>query len=688
MGSGLTAAQLLTAFANSVEFVNNTAFAVTTYQQAAIAATAIPIGPTIGPVTGSTFTLTAGLDSIVGNSGDDTINGGNSTLQTTDVIDGGGGKDTLNFVNSSAAALPAAKITNVETFNIQATSNLNSTDLSIYTGLTAFNADRSTATTTAINAPAGLAYGLLGDGSTLSHGSFNFGYAAGANVATLNLAGGVKSSAGTNVFLTGADVTSTVINSTGAANSLSTINTAGVIVTAASSTAITINATTNLTAALSSTNDSKLTVTGTGVVDLRGVNYGFSLNKNITTIDASAQTAGGTLIQAGNPSNASTLKFIGGAGDDSVGLGTVLAAGASLDGGAGTDTVRTNNATFITAITGAFIKNFEIVDVAANITIDLAHLAGNNTLTGLRLGGASNVVNNVSATVANNVTIYASGSPNLNLIGATSVGQVDTVSINANDGNTAVNTINMGAPGMTGVEKLNLIATDNIIISDLNNATSLDSIKITGAGNVSITTGAIAVNTGSTVDATAATGNFTFNATSATTNGYTIKGSSGVNTITGGGLADTIVGGGGADKITGGAGADQITISGNATTLINVALGNSGANTSTNIQTAELTSTFDVVRGALAGDKIQLFTSTPSVNLTATNLAGTDDTANFARGTYDSLAGTFTYGAGGADTALTYDTTVGRGTAFETIILVGFVAGNTTSIGAGLITLA
>jgi hypothetical protein len=38
---------------------------------------------------------------------------------------------------------------------------------------------------------------------------------------------------------------------------------------------------------------------------------------------------------------------------------------------------------------------------------------------------------------------------------------------------------------------------------------------------------------------------------------------------------------------------------------------------------------------------------------------------------------------------MTYDTTVGAGTAFETVILVGFVQGATTAIdGAGLITFA
>ena len=378
---------------------------------------------TTGPVSSSsapapaplTLVLTACTDTMAGADANDTFTATTATLQPADSLDGAGGTDTLNYTNTSAAALPAATIKNIEIVNVNATSNLNSTDLSGLTGLTKFNGDRATATITATNAAAGVQYGLIGDNTTLSPGSFNFGYGAGATVETLNLQNGVKSNAGTNVFLTGASVTSTVINSTGAANSLSTAGTAGVIVTAASSTSITINASTDLTGALSSTNDTKLTVTGSGVVDLRGVNYGFSLNKNIITIDASAQTTGGTLVQAGNPANASTLKFIGGGGNDAVGLGTALTAGASLDGGGGTDTIRTNNATFITGVTGAFIKNFEVVDIAANITVDLDHLSANNTLTGQRLGGASNVVNNVSATVGANVTVYASGSPNLNL---------------------------------------------------------------------------------------------------------------------------------------------------------------------------------------------------------------------------------------------------------------------------------
>ena len=67
------------------------------------------------------------------------------------------------------------------------------------------------------------------------------------------------------------------------------------------------------------------------------------------------------------------------------------------------------------------------------------------------------------------------------------------------------------------------------------------------------------------------------------------------------------------------------------------------------------------------------------LTLTAANLAGRDDYASFARGTYDAVAGTFTYAADGADTALTYDTS--NVTAlYETLILVDYVTASTMTI--------
>ena len=170
----------------------------------------------------------------------------------------------------------------------------------------------------------------------------------------------------------------------------------------------------------------------------------------------------------------------------------------------------------------------------------------------------------------------------------------------------------------------------------------------------------------------------------------TVTGGTGVDTILTGAGADVIVGGGGADQITAGAGADKVTVSGSTAAILQGAIGASGTNTSTTIQTAELTSTFDVVYGAAAGMTINLVNTdivTGGLTTAGTNLAGgLTSTAIFARGAYDAAAGTFTYAANGADTALTYDSTAGVGVTLETIILVGFVSGASTA-AAGVVTL-
>src|SRR5690606_38359722 len=57
---------------------------------------------------GETFTLTAGIDSFVGATGNDVFNAtestGNRVLGTLDLIDGGAGDDTLNVSTTDVAA--------------------------------------------------------------------------------------------------------------------------------------------------------------------------------------------------------------------------------------------------------------------------------------------------------------------------------------------------------------------------------------------------------------------------------------------------------------------------------------------------------------------------------------------------------------------------------------------------------
>ncbi|MCH7816730.1 MAG: hypothetical protein IIC60_09205 [Proteobacteria bacterium] len=121
----------------------------------------------------------------------------------------------------------------------------------------------------------------------------------------------------------------------------------------------------------------------------------------------------------------------------------------------------------------------------------------------------------------------------LDIIGALTPGQIDTVNFNVSDNDAGVVTITLTAPSLVGVEILNIQATDATIVTSLANALALTSIGVTGSQEVSITTTAIALQTNFAVDASASSGDFTFNGTGATT-GFSVVGSSGDNFITGG----------------------------------------------------------------------------------------------------------------------------------------------------------
>jgi S-layer protein len=97
--SGLTAAQLLTAFAQSQEFINDTAAAVTAYENLEAAGTPATTGSlfALAPPPGATFALTTGADKFgptqFGQTNNNTVggtfNGAGATLTTGDNVNGG-----------------------------------------------------------------------------------------------------------------------------------------------------------------------------------------------------------------------------------------------------------------------------------------------------------------------------------------------------------------------------------------------------------------------------------------------------------------------------------------------------------------------------------------------------------------------------------------------------------------------
>lgn len=139
--SGMAAAAAARAFLKTVDATP----ASLTAAVAAVAATVATVAASGGPA-GQTFTLTTGIDNIVGTGGNDTIGATvtatSAVLGGLDKVDGGAGTDTLNIADTAVAAgaafaLPAGfSISNVENVNVTTNGNIgaagpgNSFDLS------------------------------------------------------------------------------------------------------------------------------------------------------------------------------------------------------------------------------------------------------------------------------------------------------------------------------------------------------------------------------------------------------------------------------------------------------------------------------------------------------------------------------------------------------------------------------
>lgn len=527
------------------------------------------------------MSLTTGVDNITGTNGNDTINGyinstaasTDSTLTAADTVNGGQGSDTFNITTvgnvAIADATAGAQVSNIETVNIRAVGTGGVTlSAANVAGATTINSKLSTDAVTITNMAAGATIGVIGNGA-VTNGATNYAYAV-AGSSNIAISGGTTAG---NITNTGASSATNTITSTGANNTVGTID----LGTGTSVTSLTINATTALSASLAAdyAANAKLTLTGsatntntaTGLpsaaVDLSGA----ALSANIVTVDASGLTAGGASVQVG----ANTTTFTGGAGNDTVNIaGLVYNSTGKLNAGAGTaDVLVMNDAAALTAVTAANISGFEVLSLTADAdaTLDTFNMSLLSGLTHLVLnadaGSGGYSVTNMSAAQAGNVQITGNlaTTPTFGITGATTVGQMDVLSIKIDDNLTAKNTLTVANVTAAGVETLNVNAVDNATISSLTGMSAMTAMNVTGGGNVNITTGALAANVNTVIDATAVTGTVTISAAAATTNGVSIKGttSSKVNTLTGSAQADVIVGGAGNDVITGGAGNDTLT---------------------------------------------------------------------------------------------------------------------------------
>lgn len=534
-------------------------------------------GNTVGTVTtslldsggaqGQTFTLTTGADNPVGTGGPDTFIGviddntaANNTLTVLDTLTGGPGTDTLNVIadaSGAALSLPPASITGIENLFFRNISGQTLTvDANLPTGEEQLWADRSTNAIVLNNVGSGTTVGVNGNGVVIN-GGLNANFVAGATTGTLVFAGGTKDNGASDTTITGAGLTSFTIKSTGAANETNDLNLVATVK------AVTIDAATNLTigdtgggTGLSGVGvDSTLTITGAGAV----THTDDALAANFDTVDASANTGGVALVLDAE----ADTKFTGGSGNDAVTTGAVLTSG-SANAGAGTDTLTVSDSTHLaTSALGAKYTNFETLGVTNGVSVDLDNITGITAVEMTDGASALTELKDLNATQAGAVTIKAGdGAAIIGVKGAATPGQIDTVKMTFNDGDTTLNEdINNTASTFTlaGVENLEVTAVDQADIVQSNAASGdLTGAKLMGAGNISFVTGNMdQINFN--VDGSTATGMLTVDASGFALEGVSITGGSGNDALSGSDQGDVISGGAGNDTIDGNDGDDVLT---------------------------------------------------------------------------------------------------------------------------------
>jgi Ca2+-binding RTX toxin-like protein len=498
---------------------------------------------------GNTYTLTTGIDVLNGSTGNDTFIGSiaPATASAADQVNGGGGTDTVKiYGGTTLPALTSVEIvyfnapganTNVSgiaevttlqidndttgyTHTISATQNVGLTAVTGATVLTTTATDASLDLTVNGFANAGAAVGLDIKGAAL---------------ATLNI---VAQTAASNITL----------NNTSAATAFKTLNISG-------DAAITIDANTNA-------------LTG------------------ITTVDASKHT--GTTAGVTYTASDAKVKFTGGTGGDTITFAaTKLTVDDVVDGGAGTDIIKVNDTAF-TAGTSDQVKgvnkstNVETLAFgAAGVTVDKDVITA-TAITNFRADAGAGTYTFNNTLSANTIEIRAVTIGGNDFTIANKLGETTT---NLKLTSTSAAIADVAQLKLVGISTINIEsafsgtgaqATANSVVVTAQSDNTVFNVK--GAQAINVTALAGATTTGSTLDATAATGK------------VGLTGTNKVDAIKGGAGADTLNGLQGADTLTGGAGADTFSFTATA-----------GANAN-----GATFGTFDTITDFVAGtDKLQ-----------------------------------------------------------------------------------
>lgn len=510
----------------------------------ATAATAITgVAATVAAVTvasGSTFTLTTGIDNFPGTSGNDLFAGTEANFGSLDTINGGAGTDTLLLQLTSATnTLASTQISNIETLQIsQGTNASTGTNVGALTAVTTLTNSASTVALVATGlANAAIA---LGAQNTAQNTTFEFTEAA---------LGGTTDTASV-----------TLSNVTGAAQiniNSATGNTVGfetIALTSSGSVANSITLTTNDTAGLA-------TVTIAGATAIT-VDLGTNITTTARTVNASNATGAVTLTSIG----AAVHTITGGSGNDSftfganfVGAEAAAATRDTLNGGAGRDTLNVTSAIAVaaSAVAQTTVSNIEIIAIsdASAGSVNLSNFTGADTLNFLNATVGNHTYTFNTGSTASFITGAAGNSARSFVIGGTAAS--DSLSF------TTVSGTNFGTAEQTftGVETLN-IATGTAAAGTVTFGGAVTFAPTAGGSGTIVVTGGNALTitgvlTASSLNGSAMTAALTTSAAAA--NAISLTGGAGADTLNGSTANDIISGGAGIDSIHGRAGNDILT---------------------------------------------------------------------------------------------------------------------------------
>lgn len=461
---------------------------------------------------GKTFTLTTGVDNLVGGAGNDTFNAPTTdgatpvkTLGGLDNIDGGAGVDTLNVDDTAtgsgvAFAIGTATIKNVENVNIATTGTLGAAgtalDLSGLAGAAKFDlkSQDTGAASHAVKVADTADLSIVAGAGTVGTVGGKVVSVAAPGVVT------VKGDALTAVTVKGAASASTVENTVAGAGvagtTLTSVTFDGITTGTATAKGDALNAVTikNQAVALATTLTNTATEALTVNVDNAGYNTTTKALVAAVSVDASTSANYKTVTVNSTGVNQLTLTAADatsikatGAGNVTLTLTGLTAAATSFDGSAATGNIALGNAsttTFTSVKTGSGNDSFD-AENAAKVAIDTG--AGNDTVsvdaalaagTTIALGAGDDKLLFKTGSVANSTatatTLVDGGEGTdtlaLELVGAANIGVFKNFEV-------------FDVVGMTAKTlDLDILATNNTVTGLTGSGTTTGAVTLTNVG--------------------------------------------------------------------------------------------------------------------------------------------------------------------------------------------------------------